>query len=185
MNIKILHFLLIFGMVVLGIVAVDSKIQHEGNIKAEEINDIERAVPLSDAITINAEREILHYQKESFWNDKEFSEIIGSRKQFEKEETDSFKEKLEKYDLRVFNMEYEFNEKKKSTTLKCDLEGAMYSTHSYDFHWLLRNLPFDLYQFKKLEKELNYDGKVNDVPMRIRLIFPYTVAHCHEHVWPR
>jgi hypothetical protein len=82
-------------------------------------------------------------------------------------------------------MEYKFNEKKKSTTLKCDLKGAMYSTNSYDFHWLLRNLPFDLYQFKKLEKELHYDGKVNDVPMRIRLIFPYTVAHCHEHVWPR
>ena len=42
----------------------------------------------------------------------------------------------------------------------------------------------DLYQFKQSKEELNYEGEVNGVPTTIRLIFPYTIAHCHEHVWP-
>jgi len=46
------------------------------------------------------------------------------------------------------------------------------------------DLPFDLYQFKQSEKELDYEGEINGVTTKIRLAFPYPIAHCHEHVWP-
>ncbi len=51
----------------------------------------------------------------------------------------------------------EFNEARKSTILICRVKGAMYSTNSYEFHWLLRDLPFDLYQFKQSKKEFYYE----------------------------
>ena len=136
-------------------------------------------------IEIKAEGEILHYQKESLWNEKDFSNILELEEEFKTAEIDSFKKSLERPDgYIVINPEVEFNEAGKSTILTCDVKGAMYSANSYEFHWLLADLPFDLYQFKQSEKELNYEGEVNDVLTTIRLIFPYTIAHCHEHVWP-
>mgnify|MGYP001066961605 CR=1 FL=1 len=135
-------------------------------------------------IKIKAEGEILHYQKASFWNEKAFSEILESKQEFESKEIDTFKKNLKKYNKHIINPKVEFDEARKSTILISDIKGAMYSTDSYDFHWLLGDLPFDLYQFKQSEKELNYEGEVNGVPTTIRLIFPYTIAHCHEHVWP-
>ena len=68
--------------------------------------------------------------------------------------------------------------------LSCDIQGVMYSTTSYDFHWLLAALPFDLYKFKQKEKELVYNGYVNSIPTTIRLKFDFPITHCHEHVWP-
>jgi len=135
-------------------------------------------------IEIEAEGEILHYQEESLWNEEGFSKILESKKEFESERINSFKKSLERYDKHVVNPKIEFDEVRKSTILICDVKGAMYSTNSYDFHWLLGDLPFDLYQFKQSEKELNYEGEVNGIPTTIRLGFPYTIAHCHEHVWP-
>ena len=90
-----------------------------------------------------------------------------------------------KYGKYAVNPKVEFNKTRKSTALICDVKGAMYSTNSYDFHWLLGDLLFDLYQFKQSEKELYYEGEINGVPITIRLIFPYIIAHCHEHVWPK
>ncbi len=189
MSTKLKYFLIIIVLIVFGMVVesktTSSRIGNKGTIKAEEIEEIEMPVPTTIVLTINAGGKIVHYKKESKWNDRDFSEILATRKDFETGETDLLKKSLEKYNLHAFAIEYEFNEKRKSTTLRCDLTGAMYGTNSYDFHWLLGDLPFDLYQFKKLEKELIYDGKVKAVPTRIRLIFPYAIAHCHEHVWPR
>jgi len=105
-------------------------------------------------IYIQAEAEILHYSRQSFWTDEEFSKILESKGKFESEYVAS------------------------------DIEGAMYSADSYDFDWLLGDLPFDLYQFEQSERELDYEGEVNATDTRIRLIFPYPIAHCHEHVWP-
>ena len=135
-------------------------------------------------IEIKAEAEILHYQRESLWTGEEFSKILESKKEFESKEVDSFKKNLEGYNKYIVNAGVEFDEARKSTILICDVRGAMYSANSYDFHWLLGDLPFDLYQFKQSEKELEYEGEINGVTTKIRLIFPYAIAHCHEHVWP-
>ncbi len=135
-------------------------------------------------IYIQAEAEILHYSRQSFWTDEEFSKILESKGKFESEYVASFQHDLENYDKQVFNGEVIFDKSRKSTTLVCDIEGAMYSADSYDFDWLLGDLPFDLYQFEQSERELDYEGEVNATDTRIRLIFPYPIAHCHEHVWP-
>ena len=188
---KLLHFLPVAVMLIaLGMAsgeykASGSNSENRGDTKAVEVRKTEWPEPSANAITIRAEGEILHYQKESSWKDVDFSEILASKKKFETDETDSFNKSLERYNVQAFDIEYEFHEKRKSITLKCDVKGALYSTNSYDFHWLLGDLPFDLYQFEQHEKELSYDGKVNGVPTEIRLIFSYTIAHCHEHVWPR
>jgi len=160
-------------------------------LRSEKIAVEEEAVKVEESLTelkvsiiIKAEKELLHYQKESFWDDKNFSKILVSKKEIESETINSFKKGLEKYNLSVINPKIEFDKSNKITTLTCDLKGSMYKTDSYDFHWLLADLPFDLYQFQKSEKELTYKGEVGNVTTTIKLIFPYTLNHCHEHVWP-
>lgn len=176
---------LVVGLIVSGILIVGCKRKEKGPAKMEGPQKVEEARPLKNAINIRAEGEILHYPKESLWSEEGFSGILESRKKFESKEIDSLKKNLDRYGKYAVNPKVEFNEARKSTTLICDIKGAMYSTNSYDFHWLLGDLPFDLYQFKQSEKELYYEGEVNGIPTTIRLIFPYTIAHCHEHVWPR
>ena len=154
------------------------------------VNVIETIGPLEfgnltkSVIEVRAEGEILHYQNQSFWSEDSFSEILKWKDNFKFEEINSFNDSLQKYGKVMVNPEVEFNKENKSTTLICDIKGAMYGTNSYDFHWLLADLPFDLYAFKQSEKELTYEGEINSVPTTIKLIFPYTIAHCHEHVWP-
>ena len=127
-------------------------------------------------ITIEARDQILRYQWQSFWTEEKFSQLS---------ENDLKARFKEKYKVKAENFEVSFDKTKKSTILICDIEGAMYSANQYEFHWLLGDLPFDLFAFKQSEKELTYEGKVNDVPTTIRLIFPYAISHCHEHVWPK
>jgi hypothetical protein len=176
--------LIALGMVVGGPIATGSE-QGTNNIKAEKTVESVWPEPLANVVTIHAEGEILHYQRESFWKDRNFSEILSSKKKFEANETDSFKKNLERNHVHLSNISYEFNKERKSRTLKCDVKGTMYGENSYDFHWLLEDLPFDLYQFEQHEKELSYEGKINGVSTEIRLIFSHSISHCHEHVWPR
>jgi len=135
-------------------------------------------------IEVRAEEKILHYQRQSFWSGDSLSEILKSKGAFTCEEIDSFNVSLQKYGKTLVNATVEFDEENRSSRLVCDIEGAMYSPNSYDFHWLLADLPFDLYAFKQSENELLYEGEINGVPTEIKLIFPYSIAHCHEHVWP-
>ena len=126
-------------------------------------------------IEIEAVGQIVHYQCQSFWTQDEFLKLS---------EDDLIARFKEKYNVDARDFEFSLDEAKKSTILICDIKGTTYNSNSYNFHWFLRDLPFDLYQFRQSEKELNYEGEVNGVPTKIRLIFPYTIAHCHEHVWP-
>lgn len=135
-------------------------------------------------VTIEAQGAVLRYNRESFWSEEKFSEILESKDKFGSEEINSFTKSLERYNKHAVNPKIEFDEVDKSTTLICDIEGAMYSTDSYDFHWLLGDLPFDLYAFKQSKKELNWEGEIDGVPTAIRLVFPYALDHCREHVWP-
>jgi len=140
-------------------------------------------VALKCVIRVEADGATLHYQNKSFWDKNSFLEIIKSKDKFKLEEINSFNKSLQTYGNVMINPKVEFDEESKSTTLVCDIKGAMYSANSYDFHWLLADLPFDLYAFSQSEKELTYEGEINGVPTTIKLIFSYTIAHCHEHVW--
>jgi hypothetical protein len=183
MNKKFFCSLLVAGLIVSEILIVGCKGEEKGPAKVEGPQKVEEVRPLKNAINIRAKGEILHYQRESLWSKEGFSGILKSKGKFESDQIESFKKNLERYG--VINPKIKLNEARKSTTLICDVKGAMYDTNSCEFHWLLGDLPFDLYQFKQSEKELYYEGEINGVPTTIRLIFPYTIAHCHEHVWPR
>ena len=187
---KIFHSFSIVALIVLGVAAggtgfSDMKTEKQGGTKSEETGETRWPELSANEITIQAEGEILHYQKESFWKEQDFSDILSSRKEFEANETNSFRKNLERYDVHLSNIAYELNGERKSITLKCNVIGAMYGSNSYDFHWLLADLPFDLYQFKQHEKELTYEGTINGVSTEIRLLFSFSISHCHEHVWPK
>jgi len=187
MNKKFFYYAIAMVLIVLGILIVGYR--KESRVIIEEHREstlqLRPVSNLKNVIEIRAEGEILHYKKESLWNEKDFSKILKSKNESTSKEVSSFRKDLERYNRYLVNPKIEFDEVGKSTTLICDVKGAMYSTNSYEFHWLLGDLPFDLYQFKQSERELYYEGEINSIPTTIRLIFPFIIAHCHEHVWPR
>ncbi len=157
---------------------------HKATSEKESIIEVRESQELRKIIQIKATGAALRYQRESLWAEKDFSEIVKSKEKFKSNEINSFKKYLERYNRYALNPEIKFDGARKSTVLLCDIKGARYGSDSYEFHWLLGDLPFDLYQFRQSKKELNYEGRINGVPTTIRLVFPYTIAHCHEHVWP-
>jgi hypothetical protein len=159
--------------------------ENAGEKQAEQAARTEWPEPLAQAIMIEAEGEVLHYQKRSSWEEADFSEMVASASEFRADARARFERSLESYGVQALDVTFEFRERKQSITMESDITGAMYGTNSYDFHWLLGDLPFDLYQFEQHDKELVYEGTVSEVPTEIRLILPYSLSHCHEHVWPR
>ncbi|MEA3416454.1 MAG: hypothetical protein U9R02_09925 [Thermodesulfobacteriota bacterium] len=72
MNKNLFYFLLVIGLLVLGIL-IGCGGERENVAKEEESPKIEEIRPLRNVIKIKAEGVVLHYQKESFWNDKQLS----------------------------------------------------------------------------------------------------------------
>ncbi len=140
--------------------------------------------PIEVTVEIQAEGKLLHYKRDSVYHEGDFSEIHTSLHEFSTETIKNFKNDVQRYNKEALNCLYTTDISKHSVTLTCDIQGAMYSTNSYDFHWLLGGLPFDLYQFTQSEKELIYSGKVEGIPTTIQLTFDFPITHCHEHVWP-
>jgi len=188
MNKKLFYYLLVTGLVVLGILIVGCK--REGAVKIEEAREstsqLKSMSGLRNVIEIKAERGILHYQKESLWNEEDFSEILESKKKFVSKEIDSFRQNLERYNRHTVNPKLEFNEARKSTTLICDVKGAKEGSW-YDFDWFLRPLGLDFIDshFERREKELYWEGEINGTRTTISIKFPFLISNCHEHVWPR
>ncbi|MEA1993464.1 MAG: hypothetical protein U9N35_03595 [Euryarchaeota archaeon] len=137
-------------------------------------------------IEIKAEGEILHYQRESFWSNEEFSELLEVKEEFEAEKINSFKKTLEIYNRSAVNPKIDFNKSKKSTTLFCDIEDAKEGSW-FDFDWFLRPYGLDFLDsnFERKEKELYRKGEIDGVETVISIKFPYPISNCHEHVWPR
>jgi len=63
-------------------------------------------------------------------------------------------------------------------------EMSFWDKRSFSKISALKEVPFDLFQFKKSKEKLFWEGKVRGVVTTIRLIFPFILDHCHEHVWP-
>ena len=92
---------------------------------------------MRNSIEIKAEGELLHYQRESFWNRKDFSETLKSKEKFASKEINSFKRTLERYNRYAVNPKIKFDESKKSIALICDIKGAKEGSW-FDFDWFLR-----------------------------------------------
>ena len=140
--------------------------------------------PAKVFIKVQPEGKILNYSKTSIYSVKVFSEISNTFSDFSHNEIENLKNDLKRYDKEGLNCSCTPDTSTNSVTLNCDINGAMYDKNSYDFHWLLGDLPFDLYQFTQKVKELTYTGKIEGIPTTIKLMFDYKITHCHEHVWP-
>jgi hypothetical protein len=156
---------------------------------------------LENYITVEVEGTVIHYQKQSFWNESEFSAILENKEEFKNAVIKDFTEKLLGYGEggeSAVGTDVEFDETKRVTVLKCDIHGAITkSDDSYraTFLWLLRplGLSFINNNFEESKGGLSWDGKVDGVPTSIIVKLPpqelvykaweQPVGHCHGHVW--
>lgn len=152
-------------------------------------------------ITVEVEGTIIHYQKQSFWEESEFSEILESKEEFENVVIHCVNEDLSRYGERgeyAVGADVEFDETKKATVLKCDIHGAITkSDGSYraTFLWLLRplGLSFIRNNFEESKGGLLWKGEAGGIPTSITIELPLQelvyeaweqpVGHCHAHVW--
>ena len=153
------------------------KIEETEEVKTVEIKKIK------DEITAEAKGEIIEYQEESFYSEGDFATILENQEEFNNQLINKFTQEI--IGVTAENCKVDLYESKKSAILKCDIEGARYSTNSYDMHFLLGNWPFDLINFSKGERKLTYEGEINGIPTSIVFEFPFVLSHCHEHIWPK
>jgi hypothetical protein len=135
------------------------------------------------SIEIIAKEPILHYQENLFWDENQFSEITKPQNDFCSAQIEKFNER---YNVTADNFSFEFDEKREMTILKCDVHGK-FSGSWYDFHWLLNPLGLDFIDnhFAKSEKELFWQGIIDGIITTIVLRFPFSIDHCHAHVWQK
>jgi hypothetical protein len=157
---------------------------------------------IEQIVKVEAEGVILHYQAESRWSDYEFSNILQNRDGFRSDLIGKFTDDVLKHGERgeyVANAYVEFNEERKSTVLRCDIESAVRKSeikYSATFFWLLRPLGLDFIErdFEESEKGLFWEGLVNGIPTSVSVDLPainsavyeawqHPVGHCHAHVW--
>jgi len=131
-------------------------------------------------VKVEAEGVILHYQAESLWSEDEFSTILQNGDGFSSDLIEKFTDDVSKHGERgeyVANAYVEFNEKRKSTVLRCDIEGAVRKSeikYSATFFWLLRPLGLDFIDndFEESEKGLFWEGLVNGIPTSVSVDLP-------------
>jgi len=153
------------------------------NLKSQ-IEELESLVPLVEKrIEIEADGEVLHYQEIHVWSKKEFLNIIQNQQVFDSSQIKQFNEM---YNVNAENFGFEYDQENASTILKCDIHGT-FSGSWYDFHWFLNPLGLDFINngFMKSERELSWEGNIDRVAITITLRFPFTINHCHAHVWPK
>ena len=156
---------------------------------------------LENYITVEVEGTIIHYQKQSFWKESEFSAILENKEEFKNAVIQDFDEKMyhERGESAV-GADVEFDETKKATVLKCDIHGAIRESdgeYYATFKWLLVSLRLDFIDdnFEESEEGLSWDGEVAGIPTSITIKLPpqesvYAAwerlpspGHCHGHVW--
>lgn len=158
---------------------------------------------LENYITVEVEGTIIHYQKQSFWNESEFSAILENKEEFKNAVIHDFDEKILKYHERgeyAVGADVEFDETKKATVLKCDIHGAIRESdgeYYATFKWLLVPLRLDFIDdnFEESKEGLSWDGEVDGIPTNIIVKLPPqeyvyeawerlpSPGHCHGHVW--
>jgi len=164
-------------------VQMEDKNGQIANLQAQ-IEELKALVSLvGRRIEMEADGEVLHYQEIYVWSKEEFSNITGNQKEFEYSQIVQFNEM---YDVNADNFRIEYDQEKGSTILKCDIHGTFLGSW-YDFHWFLNPLGLDFINsgFMKSERELSWEGNIDGVAITITLRFPFTINHCHAHVWSK
>ncbi len=145
-------------------------------IELSELEELERN------ITIQVEGETVHYSEERKWAENEFSNLTEEKDRFSFSQIEEFKAT---YQVDAANFDLKVNEEERSTILKCDIYVELDSW--YDFHWFLRPLGLDFIDdhFEKSERELSWEGSLDEVKTTILLRFDFKIDNCHAHVWAK
>ena len=162
---------------------MEDKNEQIANLRSR-IEELEALVPLVEIrIEIEADEKVLHYQEIHVWSKEEFSNIIENQQEFDSSQRKQFNEM---YNINADNFMIEYDQERCSTILKCDIHGT-FSGSWYDFHWFLNPLGLDFINsgFVKSERELSWEGNIDGVAITITLRFPFTINHCHAHIWPK
>ena len=156
---------------------------------------------LENSITVEVEGTVIHYQKQSFWNESEFSAIWENKEEFKNAVIQDFDEKkYHEWVESAVGADVEFDETKKATVLKCDIHGAIRESdgeYYATFKWLLVPLRLDIIDdnFEESKGGLSWQGEVNSIPTNITIKLPPQevvykawqrqpyIGHCHGHVW--
>ena len=154
---------------------------------------------LENYIMVEVEGTIIHYQKQSFWNESEFSAIWENKEEFKNAVIPDFDKKMyHEQGESAVGADVEFDEAKKATVLKCDVHGAIRESdgeYYATFKWLLVPLRLDFIDdnFEESKGGLSWDGEVAGIPTSITIKLPpqesvyaaweQPVGHCHGHVW--
>lgn len=141
--------------------------------------------PEKEEIKILAEKELLHFERKSFWSKKDFSKILDLKEEFEEREISSFKESFSQNKIEIMNLNFKILEEERVTILNCNLKGVLTEKGSFDFNWLLKNFAFDFSQFKKLEKKLLFTGWVGKTQIGIEIEFPFVIETSRNEVWQK
>ena len=160
--------------------------------------DLEKIKETKREIKTEVEETTVYYQKESFYSPEDFSGILENKEKFETNLIEKFRTSVSKYKEKISNIKVEFNSEKNSAILAADVDGAISKTESKyyaTFEWLIYPLGLDFINdhFKETKEGLFWEGKVEEVSLKISCYFPFTGApykgwahptgHCHAHVW--
>jgi hypothetical protein len=161
-----------------------------------------KATPVAKIIEAEAQGVVVHYQGELFWSEDEWLRISESKEELESDLIQRFIDDVSTYgegNEHVVSSDVRFNKERKSTTLKCDIHGAISKKgerYQATFFWLLGPLGLDFIDdnFKESEEGLFWQGLANGIPTTVTVRLPaidgsvykawhHPVGHCHAHVW--
>lgn len=159
---------------------------------------LEMLRPARRVVEIKVEGTVAHFRDESFWDKAQFSAIKGYKVNFEADRIGQYRKILSKYGLRGTDYVIEFDEARRSTSVTCDVVGAI-SKRDRDYYgrfgWFLKPLGLDFINdhFEESNKGLSWEGAVDHIPTSVVCEFPergvpyaawaHPIGHCHAHVW--
>jgi len=138
-------------------------------------------------IEVEAEGLTLHYLRQSFWTEEEFSAHLANQAQFKADFKEHFEGRLAKERVSASDYSFSFDSATKSTVIRCDIHDAVSRTgnrYTARFEWLELHTGFDLLNFDKISKDtLKAETEINGTAITLTLLFPAPTGNCHWHVW--
>ena len=162
---------------------------------AKEEGEIQRI------IEVKAEGLTVHYLRQSFWGEEEFSSYLANQAQFKSDFKEDFEPELAKDNVSASDYSFSFDSATRSTVIRCDIHDAISlrteGEYRARFGWLLNPLGLDFIDddFKESTSGLSWAGFVEGVPTTVTVELPTIdsfvykawgpsyCGHCHAHVW--
>ena len=161
---------------------------------AKEEGEVRRVIEVeADGLTI-------HYLRQSFWGEKEFSSYLANQAQFKSDFKEDFEPGLAKAGVSASDYSFSFDSATRSTVIRCDIHdnislrtgGGYYAR----FGWLLNPLGLDFIDdnFEASTNGLSWEGLAKSIPTTVTVELPVIdssvykaweqpIGHCHAHAW--